>query len=151
MFYLNDCRRRIDSGRCGVHTRSAFSLVEIMVVIVIIGLLAGVLAVAIRPNLAKARVNTAKLEMGKLYDQIELFKSERGNYPESLDLLLEKSVETGYAAAKESDLTDPWGNPYQYLVPGPEGEPFELISLGADGREGGQGENQDISHLDLDR
>ena len=131
--------------------RKAFSLVELMVVIVIIGMLAGVVAVAIRPNMAKANIATTRISLGKLSNVVEQYKLENGSYPADLDALLVKSEVTGYAAAKNSDLKDAWGNRFQFIVPGPNNEPYELMSLGADGREGGEGEDQDISHLDIDQ
>lgn len=134
--------------------RTGFSLVEIMVVIVIIGLLAGVLAVNIRANMARANVNAAKIELGKIFDQLELYKQQFGKYPTAQDglaALLLPLPDTGEALLSDADLIDPWQNPYEYVVPGRDNEPYEVITLGSDGKEGGTGAAQDISHLDLDR
>ncbi len=135
-------------------SRRAFSLIEIMVVIVIIGLLAGVLAVNVRAQMARANVTAAKMELGKIFDNLEIYKQQVGKYPtvdQGLQVLLQPSTDTGEALLKQADVVDPWQNTYEYVVPGRDRQPYEIISLGADGREGGTGADQDISHLDLER
>jgi len=129
-----------------------FSLMELMVVIVVIGLLASVVSVSVRSYMAAARRNAAKLEITKICEALQMYyDNELKGYPpesEGLELLTKptKKFSEGYLKGK---LTDPWGRPYEYLVPGPGKEPFEVISYGADGREGGSGDAADVSNLDL--
>lgn len=128
----------------------AFSLVEMMIVIVIIGLLAGVVTVNVRSYLIQAKQNTARQEISTIVKGLETFYGVHGRYP---------SMEEGLAALStpseklpepplEGTPTDPWGNPYQYMAPGSNG-PFDVICYGADGREGGDGIDADITSEDL--
>ena len=132
--------------------RHGFSLMELMVVIVVIGLLASVVSISVRSYMAAARRNAAKLVITKICEAVQMYyDNELKGYPpesEGLELLIKptKKFSEGYLKGK---LTDPWGRPYEYLVPGPGNEPFEVISYGADGREGGSGDSADVSSLDL--
>ncbi len=131
----------------------AFSLVELMVVIVIIGLLAGVATVAVRGYLIRGRQGAARMEIANIMQGLDTYYAIHGSYP---------TVREGLAALKEpaagfeagiitTELLDPWGNEYDYTVPGPSGLPYLVICYGADGREGGTGENTDITSADLKR
>lgn len=125
---------------------------ELMVVIVIIGLLAGAVTVSVRSYMGAARRNTAKMEIAKIAEAIDLYyDTELKGYPstdQGLQVLVTPTEKfpDGYLKGK---LTDPWGNPYVYLVPGPGREPFEVVSLGSDAREGGTGAAADVSSLNL--
>jgi general secretion pathway protein G len=126
--------------------RRGFSLVEIMIVIVIIGLLAGVVTVNVRSYLAKAKQNTARQEIATIVHALEAFYTTYGRYPnndEGITVLAEPTPKLPEPPLKGTP-TDPWGNPYQYNAPGRSG-PFEVICYGANGREGGEGVDQDIS------
>ena len=119
--------------------RRGFSLVEIMVVIVIIGLLAGAVAISMPSKVDSARVTRAKSDIATIVGAIEMFYAEKGRYPtqeEGLDVF----------RGELRNLQDPWGNAYVYNTPGRSGEPFEVICYGADGREGGQ---PDTAEADL--
>lgn len=118
--------------------RGGFSLVEIMVVLVIIGLLASVVTLNVRGYLVNGKRNAAKVDVAKLSDAIETFYISHDRYPtneEGIGVLTLPS-DTMPEPLIDRVPQDPWGRPYQYNVPGREG-PYELYSLGADGREGG--------------
>ncbi|MEO0529375.1 MAG: type II secretion system major pseudopilin GspG [Planctomycetota bacterium] len=126
--------------------RQAFSLVELMVVIVIIGLLAGTATVSVRSYLVRSKQNVAKSEIAKLVQALETYYAEYDRYPttdEGLQALVEPSE--AFADGLLTTLPDdPWGNPYEYLNPGRE-TAYEVISYGADGRDGGAGADKDFS------
>jgi len=133
--------------------RRAFSLVEIMIVIVIIGLLAGVVTINVRNYLTRARQNIARQEISTIATALDEYWAVNSRYPtndEGLDVLTQATEETGesFLDGGPSALIDPWDNPYQYNCPAAEA-PYEVISLGADGREGGSGAEADISSVDL--
>ena len=113
-----------------------------MVVVVIIGMLAGAVAIKVGGYMETARTNRARSDLARITEQIETYYTMHSRYPsnsEGLDAL--DSLKS---------TTDPWGNPYQYNSPGQEG-PFEVFTLGADNREGGAGINADIYSWQLDR
>lgn len=123
------------------------SLLELVVVIVLIG---GVLAVVggkIVSNKKLAEARLAVTALNSLAAQIDQYKSDVGDYPENLEQLTSAPGNAPgwlgpYAAAK--DLKDPWQNPIDYRRPGEDEAPFQLVSLGADGKTGGEGVNKDI-------
>jgi general secretion pathway protein G len=135
-----------------------FTLIEIMVVVVIIGLLAAVILPNIFSNLSKAQITKAKSDIQAIEGGLTMFKLDNYKYP-STDLGLSALVqrpndptirnwrEGGYLKRVSND---PWGNPYQYVFPGTRGQEFDLYSFGADGQEGGEGENADIGNWNLD-
>lgn len=122
-------------------TRHAgFSFIEVMIVVVIIGLLAGAVALKVSDYVDKAKLNRAKSDIATVVNAIESFYADQGRYPnndEGLDVLPLKSK------------SDPWGRPYQYNQPGRNG-PFEVLCYGADGREGGEGPDADITSDNLE-
>lgn len=133
--------------------RKAFTLAEVMVVLVIIGLLAGVIGVNVRSYLVKGRQKAAKVDISRLSEALESFYALTGRYPtndEGLEILTKPSEKMPEPPLKANQkLTDPWGNPYQYNCPGEASNPYEVISYGADGREGGEGGDSDIFSWDL--
>ena len=131
--------------------RRGFSLVELMVVMVILGMLVGLAAVRYRSYLISSKQYTAKAQIANIVKAIETFYAQEGRYPttdEGIQILAE-----GTAAWPDGYLdkvpTDPWKRPYEYISPGST-EPYEVICLGADGREGGEGADRDISSESLD-
>lgn len=134
-----------------------FSLIEILVVLMIIGLLATVVAINVLPSQDRARIDKAQTDIRILEQALELYRLDMFSYPseqEGLKALIEKPSNNkfsdryrqgGYIRKLE---LDPWGNDYLYERPGKNNNPFEIISLGADGRKGGEGLNKDISNLD---
>lgn len=114
--------------------RSAFSLIEIMVVVVIIGLLAGMVAIKVSHYVDKAKFNRAKADIATIVDAVEGYYAEKGRYPTN---------EEGLAILPLKNLKDPWDRPYQYNSPGRD-QPYEVVCYGADGREGGEDQNRDV-------
>ncbi|QPQ53993.1 type II secretion system major pseudopilin GspG [Allosphingosinicella flava] len=129
-FRRNDVRKRRKD-------EDGFTLVELMVVIVIIGLLATVVVVNVMPAQDTARVKKAEADIATLEQAAELYRLNRLNYPAGLDAL----VSEGFIKRLP---TDPWGNAYRYAAPGRSGAPFDIYSLGADNAEGGEGDDADI-------
>lgn len=133
-----------------------FTLIELMVVIVIIGLLATVVVVNVLPSQDRAMTEKARADVALLEQAIEMYRLDNLTYPtvdEGLDALItppsglgqpERYRPGGYVRRMPDD---PWGNPYQYVQPGESG-PFDVYSLGADGRLGGEGLNADIGNWD---
>ncbi len=134
-------------GRCG--RRRAFSLVELMVVLVILGLLAGIVAYKTRSYLLLSKQNAARVEIAKVGQALETFYAAYDRYPtneEGIAILAQPSEK--FVDGLLSKLPrDPWNHSYQYNTPGRKG-PFEVICYGADGREGGEGADQDLSSDD---
>jgi general secretion pathway protein G len=133
-----------------------FTLIEIMVVVVIIGILVGLIAPNILGRVDKARVTAARTDIASLEQALEMYRLDNHNYP-STDQGLEALVTKPGGAPeaknwnpegylKKTLPSDPWGNAYQYVNPGQERRPFDIYSLGADGREGGEGYDADIGN-----
>lgn len=129
-----------------VRAAGGFSLVEVMIVIVIIGLMAGVVTVNVQSYMDKAKQNTARQEIATIVKALDTFYATYSRYPTSDEGLesLAKASEKIPEAMLKGVPNDPWGRPYQYNVPGVSG-PYDLISYGADGREGGEGKDADIT------
>ena len=142
------------SGAPPIAPRS-MTLVEILAVVVILGLIAGTLLIGFSGAFGKAKHELAKSGIGVVVSKIELYKIERGAWPDN-DIGL-MALSDGHASPSASyylgpdKLMDPWGRPYLYIAPGPSGHPFEVISYGADGMPGGEpgSENADLSSVNL--
>ena len=131
-------------------SRAGFSLVELMVVIVIIGLLASVVTIGVRGRLIQSKQKIAKVQINTFVQAVETFYTTYDRYPsndEGLEVLQEKDEEIGEALIR-SIPDDPWGNRYEYISPG-RTEPFEIVCYGADNREGGSGADRDIRSDEL--
>lgn len=145
-------RRRVHDNR---QDRAGFTLVELMVVIVIIGLLATVVAINVLPSQDKAMIGKAKADIATLEQAVETYRLDNLTFPtdaQGLQALV----------AAPSDLTqpdryrqggyvrrlpnDPWGRPYLYRQTSAHGGAFDVYSLGADGKEGGEGNDADIGN-----
>lgn len=160
MAELVDCVERRDArvgARAGAGARRrrgerGFTLVELLVVLVILGLIATFAAPQVMKFLSGAQRDTAAIQVERLSGILDLYRLEVGAYPTTeagLNALLERpaGVErwNGPYLKNAESLVDPWGNPYVYRQPGEHGE-YDLYSLGKDGREGGDGDNQDVTN-----
>ena len=144
--------RRLDS--------SGFTLIELMVVIIILGILAGLIVPKIMGRPEEAKQLKAKIQIEGLETALKLYKLDTGTYPDTeqgLQALVEKPEsgivpktwrEGGYLE-KGKVPRDPWGNEFVYLSPGLNGE-YDIISYGADGIPGGEGKNKDINSWEIE-
>ncbi|MDM0075894.1 type II secretion system major pseudopilin GspG [Variovorax sp. J2P1-59] len=127
-----------------------FTLIELMVVLVIIGVLAALIVPNVIERADDARVTAAKTDVNNLMQALKLYRLDNQRYPtaeQGLQALLTRPT-NGPAAPNwkpyvEKLPNDPWGRPYQYMNPGIKGE-IDVLSLGADGQPGGEGKNADI-------
>jgi general secretion pathway protein G len=128
-----------------------FTLLELLVVMVIIGLLAGYVAPRYFAQVGKAEVKTARAQIDALEKALDQYRLDTGHYPtteQGLNVLFtrptdEPKWEGPYL--KKGVPTDPWGHPYQYRQPGEHGE-YDLFSYGKDGQPGGSGEDADLGN-----
>ncbi|TWT82577.1 Type II secretion system protein G precursor [Planctomycetes bacterium CA13] len=131
--------------------RSGFSLVELIVVMVIIGLLSSLVAIQTRSYLIASKQNAARAEIATIVSALETFYADQSRYPsneEGVAVLTEGTANFPDGFLKKLPK-DPWGNDYEYISPAAD-SPFEILCLGGDAREGGEGGDQDISSEELD-
>lgn len=147
------------TARRGLSCRTArgFTLIEIMVVVVIMGILAALIVPKLMGRTDDARIIAAKQDIATVMQALKLYKLDNQRYPtteQGLRALITKPTSgpaaDGWKAGGYLDKLpkDPWGNPYQYLYPGIKGE-IDVFSLGADGQPGGVGNDADIGSWDL--
>jgi len=117
-----------------------FTLVELMVVIVILGLLATIVIINVVPALDTASVQKARTDIQTIDSMVQQYYVDNRRYP---------TTQEGLAALRpylRRISNDPWNRPYVYAAPGRDGQPYTIMSLGADGREGGSGKDADIAN-----
>jgi general secretion pathway protein G len=122
-----------------------------MVVLALMGLLAALVTINVRHYMVSGKQNAAKVEIRTISDALETFDTIYGRYPtneEGLAILTQKSEKISVPLLNQMPI-DPWGHPYQYNNPGQGGTPYEVISFGADGQEGGDGQDLDIVSWNL--
>lgn len=133
-----------------------FTLIEMLVVLVIIGMLAGLVGPKLFGRVDSSKVKTAEVQIKMFKGSLETFRLDVGRFPtqaEGLPGLNQAPTEPGARTRwrgpyLDQDVPlDPWSNPYQYSLPGANGQPFALYSLGADGKRGGEGTDADIGVL----
>ncbi len=143
------------SGKLGKN--DGFTLIEIMVVVVILGILVGIVVPRIMDQPGKAKIVKAKIQIEGITSALKMYKLDNGSYPtteQGLLALVEapsgvKKWRKGGYLEKGKVPKDPWGNDFVYLSPGVYGD-FDLYSYGADGVPGGEDENQDINNWELE-
>jgi len=124
-----------------------FTLVELLLVLVILSLIAGLVLPGIIGKAESAKAKAASSQISRISMSVESFYLDTGNTPSTLEELVnEPPGVKGWTGPyiKNSLLKDPWGQPYQYRVPGEHGD-FDIQSFGADRQRGGEGKNADIS------
>jgi general secretion pathway protein G len=131
---------------------AGYTLVEILVVPMIIAMIMGLVGPRVLAYLSDSKTKTAKIQIGNLKAAVDLYYLDIGSYPnaaEGLQALVTKPQSAlswnGPYLQIDTVPNDPWGRPYGYRIPGNRG-PYMILSLGADGQEGGTGENADISN-----
>ena len=125
-----------------------FSLIEILIVLVLIGVVAGMVARNVAGGRQKGLYNAAKTQVQQLSGKVEEYALDVGNPPESIDALFSQPGDSSNwngPYVKEKDLKDPWGTAMQYRSPGEHGD-YDLWSYGADKKEGGEKYNKDIGN-----
>ena len=144
------CRSHPDNRSRG------FTLIEIMVVVVIMGIMAALIVPKLMGRTEDARIIAAKQDIATLMQALKLYNLDNHRYPtteQGLQALVSKPTSgpaaDGWKTGGYLDKLpkDPWGNPYQYSLPGTNGQPFALYSLGADGKRGGEGLDADLGYL----
>lgn len=142
-----------------LHRRAAgFTLIEIMVVVVILGILAALVLPNVMGRIGQAQTTKVKADIQGYETALSLFRLDNFKYPttdQGLEALVKQPAdptirnwkEGGYIRALKKD---PWGNDYQYVYPGTHGTEYDIFTLGADGQPGGEGENADIGNWNLE-
>ena len=122
--------------------RKAFSLVEVMIVVVIIGLMAGLVTYATTGYLERAKKQRARSDVATYSGAVDYYYLAHGFYPDNREGL--KALAPEFIKVLQND---PWGHAYQYVQPGKD-HPYDIICYGADGKEGGSGADADITNWD---
>ena len=128
-----------------------FTLLELLVVIVIIGLLAGYVAPRYFSQVGRSEIQVARAQIESLEKALDQYRLDTGRYPSNelgLNALIQKpptEAKWNGPYLKKAVPLDPWGNPYLYKIPGQKGD-FDIVSYGRDGQPGGSAENSDITN-----
>ena len=136
------------SNRYPSRRQRGFTILEIVIVFILLAGIMSFVGPKIFEQMGRAKSSEAKIRIQQLVGQIEMYKLEVGRYPDSLQSLVKQPAGVDRwngPYAKDTDLKDAWGNDYRFTVPGTN-KGFDLISLGADNKEGGEGENRDVSN-----
>ncbi len=134
-----------------IQTQTGFTLLELLVVLGIIAMLAGLVGPQVMKHMGESKVKAAKVQIEDLAQTLDMYKLDVGSYPTSeqgLNALIESPGDiqrwNGPYLRKSKVPLDPWNNEYKYTSPGEHGK-FDIVSLGADGKEGGEGEDKDLN------
>lgn len=128
-----------------IRRNKGFTLIEMLIVIVIIGLLLSLVAPNLMGGADKAKRQVAAAQLKNVETALETFYLDVGKYPDSLGELMQSS-KSGWSGPymKKAVPNDPWGKPFVYRSPGDDGNPYYLASFAQDGQQGGEGEAKDI-------
>jgi general secretion pathway protein G len=134
-----------------------FTLIEIMVVVIIIGLLAAVIVPNVISKVDEARIAKAKTDIQALETALTMYRLDNSKYPTTEQGLAALSTQPTDPTIKhwrpggyiQRVSKDPWGNDYQYVIPGTHGKEYDLFSMGADGQPGGEGNDADIGNWNI--
>jgi len=140
--WLRDNRRRASIERAARQGRRGMSLVEVMVVIAIILTLMSIIAIGVWSIFSDSQVDTTRLTMTKINERLEIYMLRKKKPPSSSEGLTA-------VFGNEQVPKDSWNHEFQYISPGPNGEPFDLISLGSDGQEGGTANAADLKWSEM--
>ncbi len=134
-----------------VNKQQGFTLLELLVVLGIIAMLAGIVGPQVMKHMGAAKIKAAKVQIEDISTALDMYKLDIGNYPsnqQGLIALIEKPADSkqwnGPYLRKEKVPVDPWQQEYHYQQPGQHGK-FDLYSYGADDKQGGEGDDQDIN------
>ena len=137
-----------------LNRNGGFTLLELLVVLGIIAMLAGIVGPQVMKHLGASKTKTAKVQIEDLASALDMYKLDEGSYPtqqQGLAALIEKPADSrrwnGPYLRKEKIPVDPWQQEYHYTYPGQHGK-FDIYSYGADEKEGGEGEDQDVNSWD---
>jgi general secretion pathway protein G len=138
-----------------LRNQGGFSLIEIMVVIVIMGLLLSIVGPRVFDQIGTAKEKTVRAHFGNFKTALDAYRLDNYRYPsteQGLDALVfqpaAEPIPKKWRQYMDKLPKDPWENDYYYESPGEEGRPFDIYTLGADGQRGGEGEDQDLSYWD---
>lgn len=124
-----------------------FTLVELLIVIVIIGLLASLVAPQMFSKVGSTKIKTAVAQMQMFQTALDTYRLDNGDYPDNLQALIQSNKTSWDGPYLPKDVpNDPWNHPYHYVKPGSNGKLFDLMSYGRDGQPGGEDEDADIIH-----
>ncbi len=122
-----------------------FTLIELLVVLAILAMLAGLVGPKVMDALGSSKSKAARVQIEDLSAALDMYRLDTGNYPKELNALVESTGDNwnGPYLKKKKLPKDPWGNDYVYRFPGEHGD-FDIVSYGADGQPGGEGDSKDI-------
>ncbi|WP_425408602.1 type II secretion system major pseudopilin GspG [Hyphococcus sp.] len=148
--------KAVHLARCKRRKQRGITLVELLVVLAILALISAIVVINVLPARDQAAVDKARIDIGVLETALDQYRLDMLNYPttqQGLDALAAAPADARNATRyrpggylRGGAPLDPWGNPYQYRIPGERGGAYDLFSLGADGQPGGEGLNADIGN-----
>ena len=131
-----------------IYRQQGFSLMELLIVMVILGMLAAIVGPSLWGKLVGAQHDTAKTQISNIEVALDSYRLDMFKYPSSLEELVKNTTNNpkwqGPYLRKARLPKDPWGNEYQYRKPGQDGREYDVYSFAADGQQGGEGDNADV-------